>query len=94
MRRLFLMALLVLLAATTAMASYVVVLKDGTRYKAKERWKVVNGQAVVELESGTVIQFDPALIDEKETTTVNELGLGDAKLLNVPALGLGVFAEV
>lgn len=83
MRRLISLAFVVLLVAASASATYVVVLKDGTRYKAKDKWKIVNGQAVVELETGSSIQFDPALIDEPETKKVNELGLGDAKLLNV-----------
>ena len=83
MKKSLLLGVLILFATTTASATFVVVLKDGTRYKATEKWTERNGQAIVKLESGTTVQFDMGLIDEAETKKVNELGFGDAKLLTV-----------
>lgn len=83
MRRILLLTLVLILLAAPGFATYIVVLKDGTRYKAKERWKVTNGQAIITLETGSVIQVDPQLIDEAATEQTNRLGLGDARLLAV-----------
>ncbi len=83
MKKLWILSLAALLLASTASATFVVVLKDGTRYKAKEKWSESNGQAIVQLESGGAIQFDAGLIDVAETERVNELGLGDARLLTI-----------
>lgn len=66
-----------------AFAEYTVVLRDGTSYKAKEKWKVVDGQALITLESGTQISLDPRLIDVERTDQANTLGIGDARLINV-----------
>jgi hypothetical protein len=73
-------ALLVLLPSL-ALASYTIVLKDGTRYRAKEKWKVSGGKAIVTLENGTTLSLDPKLIDQRETDRVNASGLGDAKVI-------------
>lgn len=72
------------LFATQSFAAYIVVLKNGNRYKAKSRWTVVNGKAIVQLESGTTIQLDPNLIDLNRTEEANRSGLGDAKILVTP----------
>lgn len=75
--------------ATPLFASYIVVLKDGTQYKAKQRWNVLNGKAIIVLEEGGMLQVDPSLIDTKRTDEVNKLGLGNVKVLAVesPASG-------
>lgn len=72
-----------LIFAIPAFANYIVVLRDGTTYRAKEKWKVANGQAVITLESGTQIQLDPRMIDIERTDQTNKLGLGDARLIKV-----------
>lgn len=82
MKRLSLLAVSVLFAAQ-AFANYVVVLKDGTRYRAKEKWHIVNGKAFVNLENGSTIQLDPALIDVQKSDEVTAYGLGDVKVLAV-----------
>jgi hypothetical protein len=74
-----------LLLAGQAFASYVVVLKDGTRYRAREKWRVVNGKALLTMENGSTLQLDPALIDEPMSEQVTARGLGDVKLLGVEA---------
>lgn len=76
--------LVILLAASEAWATYVVVLKNGTRYKAKERWTMQAGKAIVQLENGTTLQLDPNLIDVAKSEEVSRLGYGDAKVLNTP----------
>lgn len=80
-RRLLIVAASLLVAAQ-AMANYVVVLKSGTRYRAKSKWTVVNGKAMVNLENGSTIQLDPALIDEAMSEQVTSLGLGDAHIIS------------
>lgn len=70
-----------LLVAQQAFATYMVVLRDGTKYKARERWIMVNGKALVTLENGTQLQIDPTLIDSAKTDEANASGLGDATVL-------------
>lgn len=81
--RTILIMIVAALLAVPAFAAYTVVLRDGTTYQAKEKWKIVNGQAVIMLESGTEIQLDPRMIDVQRTEQTNKLGLGDARLLKV-----------
>jgi hypothetical protein len=77
--------------ASQAFATYVVVLRDGTTYKAKAKWTVVNGKAIVQLESGGSLQLDPSLIDAAKSERMTKLGLANAKELdldpNMPAPG-------
>jgi hypothetical protein len=81
MKRAVLLSVLVSLIAAPSFAAYIVVLRDGTQYKAKERWTIRNGKALVQLEQGGSLQLDPNLIDEAKTTEVNRLGLGNVKVL-------------
>lgn len=64
-----------------AFATYIVVLKDGTQYKAKSKWTIANGKALVTLASGTVIALNPNLIDAARSEQVTKLGLGDVTVL-------------
>lgn len=77
--------LVILLAASEAWATYIVVLKNGTRYKARERWTMQGGKAIVQLENGTTLQLDPNLIDAAKSDEATRLGYGDAKVLNTPS---------
>lgn len=83
MRRLLTIIVLALFVAIPAFAEYTIILRDGTTYKAIEKWKIVNGQALITLEGGTQITLNPRLIDTERTEQANELGLGDARLINV-----------
>lgn len=84
MRKPALAATLILaLFSSEAAAAYMVLLKDGTRYRAKGPYTVTNGKAVVTLESGAVVQVDLLLIDVPRTKQVNETGLGDARVLAI-----------
>lgn len=71
----FLVILAVLLAALQSFAEYTVVLKDGTRYKAKAKWTVVNGKAIINLTNGQSLQVDPSLIDVAKSEQITKLGV-------------------
>ncbi|HVR42777.1 MAG TPA: hypothetical protein VMS56_04965 [Thermoanaerobaculia bacterium] len=81
MRRSLVFLALAAMVAFSAFAEYVVVLKDGRRYVAKEKWKVADGKAIIELTDGRRLQLDPALIDAAASEAATRSGLGDAKVL-------------
>jgi hypothetical protein len=77
MKKMLLVAILAVLAATqTFAATYWVVLKDGTRYEAKAKWSTVNGKAVVNLTNGSILSLDPNTIDAAKSDEVTRLGGG------------------
>ena len=65
-----------LLVSTQAFATYFVVLKDGTQYRAKAKWTIVNGKAIIALESGQSLQLDPGAIDVARSEEVTKFGGG------------------
>jgi hypothetical protein len=71
------------LFATQALAEYVVILKDGTRYVAKSKWTMQGGKAIITLQTGSTLQLDPALIDVAKSEQVSKLGLGNVNILNI-----------
>jgi hypothetical protein len=71
------------LAAFPAFAAYTVVMKDGTRYQAKAKWTIVNGKAIIRLQTGGSVSVDPALIDAAKSEEVTKAGLGGARVLGV-----------
>ena len=71
------------LAAFPAFAAYTVVMKDGTRYQAKAKWTIVNGKAIIRLQTGGSVSVDPALIDAAKSEEVTKAGLGGATVLGV-----------
>ena len=73
------------LLAAQSFASYIVVLKGGKQYKAKAKWTVVNGKALIQLDNGQSITIDPALIDEAKSEETTKLGLGDVRIMNLDA---------
>ena len=72
---------LVLLVAVPAFAKYIVVLKDGTRYVAKAKPQVVNGKALIVLETGGSLQVDPRDIDTARSEQLTKLGMANATVL-------------
>lgn len=76
--------LVFLLIAAEASATYIVVLKNGTRYRAKDRWTLTGGKAIVQLENGSTIQLDPNLIDVAKSEEATRSGYGDARVLTTP----------
>jgi hypothetical protein len=90
MKKSLAVAAFVSLLSANLFATYYVILKNGTAYKAKAKWTVTNGKALVNLENGQQLQLDPALIDEARSEQATRSGLGDAKILaigNDPAGG-------
>jgi len=78
-------------------------MKNGMSYHAKSKWTVVNGKAMINLETGQVLQVDPALIDEPASDRQTRSGLGDARVIEMqtdsaptaprqqqPSLGAGI----
>ncbi len=65
-----------LLVSSQAFATYFVVLKDGTQYRAKQKWTVVNGKAIVQLEGGSTLALDPNSIDVAKSEETTKLGGG------------------
>ena len=76
-------AAIVLLVAFESYAAYVVVMKDGTRYRAKAKWTVANGKATFVLDNGQTMTVDARLIDAKKSDEVSKLGMGDVSVLGV-----------
>jgi hypothetical protein len=69
--------------ALPSFATYVVVLKDGTRYVAKSKWTVVNGKAIIQLESGQSMQVDPKHIDVARSEQATKLGMANANVIDL-----------
>jgi hypothetical protein len=82
-KSLTLIAFTTLFAVQSFAATYVVVLKDGTRYAAKAKWTVVNGKALVKLENGQSLQFDPALIDVAMSEKMTKVGMASASIVDL-----------
>ena len=82
MKKLLLFAALASLVAANAFATYIVVLKNGQTYKAKAKWTIQNGKAIVQLENGQSLAIDPTLIDVAKSEQATNAGLGGAKILN------------
>jgi hypothetical protein len=82
-KSLTLVAFLSLVAVQSFAAKYVVVLKNGTNYAAKEKWTVVNGKAIVKLENGQLLQLDPALIDVAKSEELTKFGTASASVVDL-----------
>jgi hypothetical protein len=82
-KSLTLIAFATLFAVQSFAATYVVVLKDGTRYAAKAKWTIVNGKALVKLENGQSLQFDPALIDVAMSERMTKVGMASASVVDL-----------
>jgi hypothetical protein len=82
MKKILLFAAITLLVTANAFATYIVVLKNGQTYKAKAKWTMQNGKAIVQLENGQSLAIDPTLIDVAKSEQTTAAGLGGAKILN------------
>jgi hypothetical protein len=81
-KRLTILAVLAAVALPS-FATYVVILKDGTRYVAKQKWTVVNKKAIVLLENGQSLQLDPSLIDVPRSEQATKMGLTNANVIDL-----------
>lgn len=71
------------LISANAFATYVVAMKDGTRYKAKAKWTVVNGKAIIVLENGQSLQVDPSFIDPAQSEQLTKLGITSGGIIDL-----------
>jgi hypothetical protein len=83
MKKSLMLAVAVTLLTANAFATYIVVLKNGTQYKAKAKWAVSGGKATFTTETGQIIQIDPSLIDEPKSEQTTKLGLGNAQIIDL-----------
>ena len=82
MKKILLVAVMVLVALPS-FGKYIVVLKDGTRYAAKQKWTVANGKALVLLENGPSLQLDPSLIDVQRSEQMTKIGMANANIIDL-----------
>jgi hypothetical protein len=66
-----------LLVASSASATYWVVMKDGTRYQAKAKPVVQGGRAIITTNNGQTLAVDPNAIDYPKSEEVTRLGGGE-----------------
>ena len=81
MKRFLPLFALAALITTQAFGAYIVVLKDGTRYKAKSKWTITNGRAMVTLENGQIVALNPNDIDAAKSEQLTKMGLGDVNVI-------------
>jgi hypothetical protein len=80
-------ACLMLLAAVASAEGYVVILKSGHKLRCKEPMKVQGPNAIITLSTGTVTSYPLDLVDLVETERYNQLGLGDALMIEELTVG-------
>jgi hypothetical protein len=70
--------LALLVVAATAQAAYVVVLKNGSRVVARDRYQLKGSNVVVTMRNGTLTSIPLAHVDLEATEKLNAQNLGDA----------------
>lgn len=82
MKRAAFLGILAFLAAHQALAVYVVILRNGSRVVAREKYTVKGPNAVFATKIGTLTSIPLSQIDVEATEKVNALNLGDAQSLD------------
>ena len=82
MKRAAFLSVLLFLAAHQALAVYVVVLRNGTRIVAKEKYQVKGPNAIFATKIGTLTSVPLSQVDVTATEKANALNLGDAQALD------------
>lgn len=83
MKKTVMLAAAATLFCANAFATYVVVMKDGSRYKAKAKPQVVNGKAIIQLEQGPPMQVDPSFIDTARSEQLTKLGITSGGIVDL-----------
>ena len=83
MKKLLALCIFAALISANAFATYIVVMKDGTRYTAKQKWTVVNGKAIIVLENGQSLQVDPSFINVPQSEQLTKLGITSAGIIDL-----------
>lgn len=78
MKRMLVLAVGAMLVAVWAHAAYVIVLRNGSRVVAREKYEVRGTNAVFRLRSGTLTSLPLGQIDVEATDRLNARALGDA----------------
>lgn len=98
--------ILILVATVVAAAGYVVVLKDGHRIRCREPMRIEGPNVHLTLVTGTLVSYPVDLVDIVETERYNQMGFGDALLIDelslqgtpiptpTPKLSLGQYASI
>ncbi len=81
MKRAALFGVIILLAAQHAFAVYVIILRNGDRVIARDKYQVKGPNAVFATKTGTWTSIPLSQLDAEATERVNGQGLGDAQLL-------------
>jgi hypothetical protein len=77
----FITAFLLVVALVSAASGYVVILKSGHKIRCKEPMRIEGPNAILTLATGTLASYPLQLVDLVETERYNQLGLGDALML-------------
>lgn len=77
-KRAFIVCVLATLVATSAFAAYVVILRNGSRVIARDKYEVKGQMAVITLQNGTLTSIPMSQIDIPTTDKLNARNLGDA----------------
>ena len=81
MKRAVLFGAIFLFAAQQAMAVYVIILRNGARVVAKDKYQVKGPNALFVTKIGTYTSIPLSQVDVNATEKANSQGLGDAQLL-------------
>jgi hypothetical protein len=81
-KRVFFLAVALLLLAHQAYAVYVIMLRSGNRIVAKEKYTVKGPNAVFETKTGAFTSIPLSQIDLESTEKINSLNLGDVQTLD------------
>jgi hypothetical protein len=74
-------AILLIVALVSAAGGYVVILKSGHKIRCKEPMRIEGPNAILTLATGTLTSYPVQLVDLVETERYNQLGLGDALMI-------------
>jgi hypothetical protein len=77
-----LLVCLALMVATAGAEGYVVILKSGHKIRCKEPMTIQGPNAIITLSTGTLTSYPVDLVDLVETERYNQLGLGDAVMID------------
>jgi len=73
--------ILLALVVSAGAEGYVVILKSGHKLRCKEPLRIEGPNAIITLATGTMTSYPIALVDLVETERYNQLGLGDALVI-------------
>jgi hypothetical protein len=81
------MVLVVAAAAAVWANGYVVILRNGVKIPCREPLRIEGGNAILTLVTGTLASYPVDQVDVVETQRYNQLGLGDALIIDELSLG-------